>query len=65
MYPLKRVDANLENVVLGNKIQSTVTSYKINSNMNTSKSNQLNQSKHSHLSESNQPLFDGGENLFG
>lgn len=34
VYPLKRVDANLENVVLGNKIQSTVTSYKINSNMN-------------------------------
>lgn len=34
VYSLKRIDANSEDKVFGNKVQSTMTSYKINSNMN-------------------------------
>ena len=59
------IESNRENNVSKLSLNLSKLNSKINSNMNTSKSNQLNQSKHSHLSESNQPLFDGGENLFG
>ena len=59
------IESNRENNVSKLSLNLSKLNSKINSNMNTSKSNQLKQSKHSHLSESNQPLFDGGENLFG
>ena len=58
------IESNKENNTSKVSLNLSKLNSKINSNMNTSKSNQVNQSKHSNLCESNQPLFDGGENLF-